>query len=425
MKRLYELSTEELFRLEYVCGCGKTHSFCAPVIVTENAVDEICKCLSSGHVLVITADDVDDTTPRALERELVRRGYRVDVLSVLPFSSVWNVNDIEDDVRMIIAYGGSSLVEFCKVIAMRLDVKLVAFPMGFDYDVVLSDEAGVKVEGKLVRVSAKRPDLVVIDYDGLTRAGEDVLASAYGRVLSKLVTAYDYYFSGRVLGSHFCADIMNAVLRAVTRVIKLEGDVRSSYGVRLLSDTALRLAIFGQIAGNPVGGEYQLAVTLERYLAVRTRDKRLFGENLFICAVAVSGLYRTFLKSAPFALTVPPSRCRSVVGMRRLLMLPDTYSLSFIRGYDAVRAVDEFKLRLFREELLDMAEKIYLLCVEGTSIMRRVYSDAGFFMKYYLGSDELLELTFVAPDYASAPTLLTYVKDTGALEKFERRTLAS
>lgn len=424
MKRLGQFTTEELFDFSYTCGCGRVHAFKAPRIVTDEPVGAIAELLGSGRVMIVSADDVDQTTPDGLERALLKRGYKVDRLNALPFSPIFDVQEIEDDVRLLIAYGGSALIEFCKLVAFRLDIKLVAFPVGFEYGCVLSDDAVLVSEGRAVKVEAKRPDLVVIDYDGLMRAGEDVIASGYGRVLACMVGIYDYYFAGKVYGTPFCTEIMNATLIAATRVIKEEGDVRSRYGLRLLSDSALRLAIFAEIAGNISGGEHQLAVTLERYLAVRTRDKRLFGENLYISAVLVSGLYKTFLRAKPFRLTVPPARCRSVVMMRRLLMIPDTYSLGFLRGYTPAKTVDEFKLNLFREELLDVAEKIHLLVLEGQNVMRRVYSDAGFFMKYYVGTEEMLALLTLAPDYAEGQTLLTYVKDCGLMEHFERRTLA-
>ena len=424
MKKLFEMPTEELFLINYPCGCGETHEFVTPPITTKLPLDEIGRILSAGHVLIVSADDVDQTTVDLLEDGLIARGYRVSRQSALPFAAGWDARQVDDDVRLIIAYGGSSLIEFAKVVAYTLDVPLVACPMGFDYAPVLQGLARIKSNGMMYEFKGRRPDLVFVDYDGMMRSGEEVIAAAYGRIFATLLGAYDYCFSGKVYGTPFCNELFTAVVKAVARVVKQDGDVRSPYSVRLLSDTALRLAIFSQIAGNIPGGEQQLASTIDRFLSVRTRDKRLFGENLMISAVALSGLYVAFLQRGKTAISVPPSRCRSVVGMRKTLLVPDALSLAFARGFDRANKVAEFRLCVYAEELLEMAKRVRALIVEGLGVVRRVYSDAGFFMKYYLGVDELLELIFLAPDYDPRPSLLTYAKDQGVLEKFDARTLA-
>lgn len=416
MKRLYEFATKDLFDLDYACSCGARHAISIPPIATENLEGEISGLLKTGHVLLLTCDDVDQASLSRLEKSLLGLGYKVTKISLLPFSQEIE-EEIGEDVRLVVSYGGSSLIELGKHLSAVMGIRHVAVPVSLDYGAVLEPRAHLKREGGIAVCEGKLPDLVYIDYDGLIRVGEDALASGYGRVLSKLVACFDYYFSGKIYGTVFCPEIMNAVLRSITRLLFQDGDVRSGYSVKLLSDSALRLAIFERLAGGLWGGEYQLGTTIERYLFTATRDKRLFGENLFISSVVVSGLYRSFLsKRAP--LCPPPDRSRSVVGMRRLLLIPDTFSLATLRGYEGKFSVDEFKLSIYREELCDMADKIALLVREGLRLIRRIYSDAGFFMKYYLGAEEMLRLLSLSPDYTERPTLLTYVKDSGVLEKY-------
>ena len=117
-------------------------------------------------------------------------------------------------------------------------------------------------------------------------------------------------------------------------------------------------------------------------------------------------------------LTIPPNRGEDAEKMRRLLGVEEHKALLNARKYEGEIDKLSYVMNIIRPKLYLQIQVNDLMI----GVIRRVlfdsYEDKGYFMRNYIGTREMFKLLALAPEYMRGDTMLTYIKDTGILEKF-------
>ena len=116
-------------------------------------------------------------------------------------------------------------------------------------------------------------------------------------------------------------------------------------------------------------------------------------------------------------MTIPPNRGEDAEKMRRLLGVEEHKALLVARGYEGDIDKASYIMNIIRPKLyLEIQVNNIMI-----GLIRRVlfdsYEDKGYFMRHYIGTREMFKLLALAPEYMRGDTMLTYIKDTGILEK--------
>lgn len=407
MKYLYQLKNNQLNGV--LCPCGEIHSALYPMVVYTDLLQAISRVLVSGHLLCLRDEDIDGRVFDAIKKN---GSYRISEDSILPYQTSY-IEDIEEDVRLVVAVGGATLINISKRIAYEINAKLVVLPI-YAYKDCIDSTSRVLRDGRLDKQRGRVPDMIVVDYDVIALSGVEYLRGAYGGLAGDISILNDYIYRGMREGS-YCPHIVKAVRSALIPSIKVD---RLNIGMSAqLVDTSLRVSMLMSMLPSQDSGAIQLVDTLYAYLAGKTSDVRLYGENITYTSSIVGKLYESYLRGGELKLTIPPNRGEDAEKMRRLLGVEEHKALLVARRYEGDIDKASYIMNIIRPKLyLEIQVNNIMI-----GLIRRVlfdsYEDKGYFMRHYIGTREMFKLLALAPEYMRGDTMLTYIKDTGILEK--------
>ena len=407
MKYLYEYPTSELTKV--MCACGREHNADIPRIVYSDMLTALRNSAYAGHILVVYTADTDSGIFDCLTRD---SRWQVSFEELEPYQSTFD-KSIDDDVRYILGVGGETVINICKRLAYEHDAYLAVLPV-YAYYSAFDGTSRVLREGRLSCSKGKRPDMVIVDYDVIASHHSEYLTGAYAKAVATLGALSDYEYHAR-LDSEECPHIIKAVRMSLIPVIS-EGRINNGIS-RKVTDALIRVEILRLMAGRETSGGEQLMAALYRYLSDKVSDVRSLGENNLYCSIVTGKIYETFLEEYNSAISLPPNRGSDAEKIRRLLKESESRSLIHARAYDEDVCRTEYKLCRVRQQLLDSIRVNNLLMLRGARNVFDSYKDKGYFMRSYIGAHEMMKLVTVAADYSHSDTLLSYVKDTGVLEK--------
>ncbi len=390
MRKIYELSLEELLE--------RAESYGLPKIGFSLNRDAVCELMPGGKMLFLTAQEYARSEYGFL-KDL--GNFEVVHEETEPFSEV-NA-EVDDDVRLIVAIGGDNVMKGAKRLAYPNKTKLILCP--------LCEYGQAFVSGKRER----RADLICLDGELHGTLSRDNLASAAGELFSKLITFEDYRYRGLVEGEPFEEEYVTAARLSLSRL--LSADLTKKEGTDKLIVCVAELFAICAVAGCTCGAETQLSETLSAYAECRQGDRRLRGENLFLSALIVGKLYEGFLNSACGAFSIPPDRGQLAERIRRIFRIPESVTLSMTREYDLEQDVKEYKLSGAKDLLFDGVCGANEVLKAALSYVRRLYTDGGFFLKYYISGKELMRLLSVSTEYFHLRSMLTHIGERGLLEE--------
>ena len=407
MKYLYQLKNNQLNSV--LCPCGEIHSAKYPMVVYADLLQAISKVLVSGHLLCLRDEDIDGRVFDPIKKS---GGYRVSEDSILPYQNSY-LEEIEDDVRLVVAVGGATLINICKQIAYEINAKLVVLPI-YAYRDCIDSTSRVLRDGRLESQRGKIPDMVVVDYDVIALSGLEYLMGAYGGLAGELAILNDYIYRGMRDGK-YCPHIVKAVRSAIVPSIKA---IRLNIGLSSqIADASLRVSMLMSMLYSRDSGAIQLVDTLYAYLSGKTSDVRVYGENILYTSSIVGKLYESYLRGGELKLTIPPNRGDDAEKMRRLLGVEEHKALLNARGYEIDIDKASYIMNIIRSKLYPQIQVNNMMIGVIRRVLFDAYPDKGYFMRNYIGTIETFKLLALAPEYMRGDTMLTYIKDTGVLEK--------
>lgn len=377
--------------------------------IYKNAADYIKEAFEAGNVALIYADSVERQTDEITASLIDAGGFAIRTIACDDRQSVAAAEaafDFPECVRFLVGVGGGKIADITRLAAAKRGIRYGLAPTAPSTDGYISNR--VPFTGCDVGENCRFPEFLLIDEEVIERAPKRLVAAGYGRVIAQLVNIFDIEFMRAVYSMEYDDD----ALAELTRSIRcFEGEKEEPlFNLRLLKllNTVSRL--------NYKLGRKGCAADGFAHLLSECLGGRTSGETSFIASYVVLNLYRMFLRTENIDTLLP-------VDVVKTLKLLEKMSVVNYNGYVSSMAVDttdgymksRFVLAEYREELFSKLDGLDLTSI--SRFWRRLYDDAGFWLKGYANSATLLRYLSISAELAD-DSLLKYVKRLGFLEKF-------
>jgi hypothetical protein len=145
---------------------------------------------------------------------------------------------------------------------------------------------------------------------------------------------------------------------------------------------------------------------------------RLYGENAFLGAQAVNGLYGIALGREQPDILPPPDIIARAERYAELAGLEESAVLKRFVGVPELPVYAEimYKLREYRAELREKLNRSKKLLTSAARIFKRIYPDAGYWRRNYLTENDYRTILSLAADTHPEYTLLLHMRNTGMLD---------
>lgn len=324
--------------------------------------------------LVVVYENESILLACTLMRELKRGGYRVMA------KCVQEESEVEEFARYVFCVGEDDAIALAKQISKELNVGWSLFVVAPTSDDVMCNNP---------------PKQVFIDENVLLKCQNEQLGAGYGVLLSSRVTAFENEFMRCVLDSQTpdieIADGMDIDrCELVYDILKLSANKTSSSGVELVGKV-MRAMAFG-----------------------KGKTPRREGEYRFLAGAVLSALYSSFLGSLSIDCTPPPCVYEDLDRLNSLAINVENRC----KCIDFFDVSSYFRISyILSEYRLDLLDKLGGVDMRGVErFWRRLYKDAGYWLKGEITASEVLECVYLAGVMSDG--LLGYVYALGMMNKF-------
>lgn len=284
-------------------------------------------------------------------------------------------SDVPEFVRHVFAVGAGAAATCAKQLAKKL---------GIDWSIYLTAPSTDTVACDIP------PKTVFIDKNVLINCPFECVASGYGIILARQMTAFEDFFADKVLADHGVkAHTVN--YDGTASDSRQDGAMRTQRPVDMpvheLAYELLRCADVGDSVGIISG-------ILYRQAQAKGRRPRLMGEYRFLAAAMLLNFYSNFL-GAPSLDVIPPA-CRDIAFDKlselkiSTAILPKKVDFFDINSYFRISYI----LGEYRMDLLDKLGGIDIRASQR--FWRRLYPDAGYWLKSELSVRDMLEALTLA-----------------------------
>ncbi len=292
--------------------------------------------------------------------------------------------DIPEYIRFVFGVGAGNVSDKCKWIANKLDI---------DYSFLYTAPSTDTI------LCGKSPKQVFIDENVLLNCPFECVAAGWGMVLSEQLNEFEGTFSTTVLskgsnenggGSPLPYDKINDRLSLAVKLIEMSASRRK--------DTA------------DIMSHILYANALKE-----GKKPRLLGEYKYVCSCALCVFYFNYLSSPSIDVMLPMARYNLLEKMKMLTGLEiknDSKSVDFfdVNSYFRISYI----LGEYRTDLLEKLSNIDLH--SSQRFWRRLYPDAGYWLKSELTSKKILDALWLASGVSDG--LLGYAGASGVTEVF-------
>ncbi len=375
---------------------GENMASILPTMIPEEA--------KAGHVAVVYFDDLEGIALK-LMTELKKSKinfYECKINSNLTSDKTYkDVMQIPEYSRYLIGVGTGKTAALCSYVATLYNIDFALFVTAPSSDRLLMGNEKLK--------DAKTAKLVVADIDVLETCPKPLLAAGWGIALAEKLRIFEKCVATKTDNKNLIqckngesiTETFDNELKKFS--IELSPNVNELFWYVVSLSERKHKEKF-------TGGVDAFCEILE--LSDKSRHR---GEYMFVAAYVLWGYYRNFLKSAADDVLLPPDKIKSMkllekkCGLSFNLLLKRIDFLT-VNGYFRIKyIVDEYRL-----DLLGCLDKINYSV--GQRRWRRLYDDAGFWLKENFSSKELLSIMALAGEMSKG--LLGYAKATGALEDY-------
>ena len=407
MTELWKMSSEELLE-GFECECGKKHFSGLKVGLDRDIIEE-CGSLvqNTGRVLLLDSFQAPTDYVDELHEKLEKHGYIIQRFA--PTSDDASGVELVEGTILILAIGGERIIERAKLLALSFNIPLIVLPTTLNLVRVKEGNSVLDYGGVRILRPSHKPDKILLYSEIFQKMDVDIFASVYAELYSKTIALCDYVYKGCVKGE-FCYYLSRAVLKLYRKINGL-GIPKTQEGFRVFLEQAVKLNALLSCENIEEGGEGQLATTLERYTGDRERKKLPRGEVLFLSSVIVGKVYSKFLeRELPYGV-------HDLYGdwqkMESLMSVGDKELANFV--YDDNYKYRDYKMKLTKDEVLSVCREVDDILQSATGVVKRIFRDGGFHLRYYLTAQEMLFLLPLSPVYLVGETLLGFIKERGLL----------
>ncbi len=289
-------------------------------------------------------------------------------------------NAMPDYIRYIIAVG-------CGYAAYRADA--ISKSLGIPWSMVLTAPTTDTI------LQSKSPKHVFIDKNMMINCEKRFVAAGFGALFARRISSFESEFERVVLANGDGAKLLD-----------LKGELDAcSLAVALLElSTQKRTMSSAECAAHIMYAE-----------AVENGEKPLLvGEYEFILASYILKLYSTLLSSLSLDVCLPPVREEHIEELSKthcdfLVNTPKSIDFFDTNSYFKISYI----LSEYRTDLLDKLHMVDSKTAQRT--WRRIYDDAGYFLKSTVSVDDIRKATLLAGSVND--NLLGYFYATGALHE--------
>lgn len=298
--------------------------------------------------------------------------------------------EVPDYVRFIFGAGGGSVADETKRLAERMGIDCAFLFTAPSTDNVLTGYC---------------PKQVFIDENIFVKCPKECIAAGWGIALSEPLRDFENYFAKKVLAEKIPEYTDNTILAPGADLVSL--------GMKLLE----------------IGARKQRKDTAEimaeiLYQTVKKRGEkpRLIGEYKFLCGSALTVFYSSFLGSP--AIDALPPACHDE-------LIDEISRVTFASRENLLKSIDIFDANgyfrisyILGEYRMDLLERLSGIDLHAAQrFWRRLYPDAGYWLKHALTSRTVLKTLALAGELSGG--LLGYAAATGFTERFRGSTLAA
>ena len=324
----------------------------------------------------------------------------------------YRLTDGECDVCL--ARGGNA--EF-RAARRTVHKKLILLPT-HDYPAAACERYRTEIKAFATLRTGKKPYAVVFD----ERDTHDNHASLFGEIVALDLSVFDAEASARINGQRIDG---NAAERIATLVTELTAELKGVEKDCKAVKSALVKA--GQKAAEIVtdrpellsaSGAAQAAEAYRMLCAAEQRQPCMRGELEMILGAYVTDFYIKSLSAPEFEF--PPDNNKRIdsitenlgVDVRRACVhISPVYPPQKLMLY-------EYRIKEFRAELMRALTAVVRRRSEAWQVFKRLYPDDGYCLKTLVDKTDAPLCIALAPDVFHADSLLSFLKQTGKLEKY-------
>jgi len=192
------------------------------------------------------------------------------------------------DFDCVVAIGGGQAIDLGKYFAWKRDCRLITIPTVISVDAFVTSAAAVRVERKVEYVGESSPDPLVIDYDLIRTAPEDLNIAGVGDLLSIHTAIHDWQRAERTGRSEYPFHM--SMIEDAQKILDEIG--AHADDIRILSDEGLRAIVEGYMAVNRIcvpAGHYRVEEGSEHFLFYEL--ERITGEAYIHGHIVGLGVY--------------------------------------------------------------------------------------------------------------------------------------
>jgi hypothetical protein len=284
--------------------------------------------------------------------------------------------------------------------------------------------AHISKGGFLEKVPCAPPVAVIADLDILCAAPAENFAAAFGLINSKLLAVFDAYFSAVMRGTPYCNGIAELIFAAAEDCMAHADGVirRERRALEAVVENIIRISLIKQLMPAATiladgGAEKFFADFISK---THGEPPRLYGENSFLGARVLAGLYKAVLKFGRADILPPPDMSARAEKYAELTGLPEHEVLSCYKGVPDYSdyAVTAHKYSEYRRDFYDKISRLEAHISRAGKVFKRIYPDAGYRHKNYLMENDYRAAIALSPDVHGQYTFLTFMRDRGYLERF-------
>ncbi len=412
--RISDVVTENFPLPEAVeCDCGG-HTFSAK-IAEQDGVSEIASRLPHGSVAALVWGREDHA------REYARRLRKAGIVS-RPYPASDTVQRAQsvaltEDVRMLVAVGGSKEADFAKYAAKIHNLPVFVAVTHSDAVSVLGKSCVLYNGNELCLCEGKEPFGAAIVPELVP---PEHLPAAFGNICACALSLFDREAYARATGTAICPQLHETVLALVYRALDTvaASNRRNPELPARLAQIALRLSYVSQHEDLAHGAADDCARTADMLFRRENRVAPSRGEFAFVFGAVLCAVYREFVR-APHAFTPPPDN-----NLRAELLCEYLGWDELTAARAAVSRVRNlglaaYRINEYRDELISASDEAKKVFDEGKKYFRRLYEDDGYGMKNRIDPSDVKTVTALAPDtHPLRGNALLLMRDLGLLERY-------
>lgn len=228
-----------MFSMECTCS-QKQHS--APIkalVVEENAIEKVAEVLKDYNKIYMVADKNTYEVAGKRVEELLKNAGKLSHICIidepeLPTNAnvgkvlieagqdapVYDINDFSNNPDYILAVGGGSVNDICRMVSYRIGVEYGVVGTAPSMDGYVSVVAPLIVGNKKIVYTCTTARHIIIDLNICANAPYEMLLAGVGDMIGKYVAILDWEISREITGEYYCGQVADMVLDATAKCVE-------------------------------------------------------------------------------------------------------------------------------------------------------------------------------------------------------------